>query len=230
MALKDLVADKAALTEETIEDIVGNYVRYDAVSGEIVFTPAGIALKNDKKVLVHLTAILGWPYVTDKPPTTATRPADLAAALGIPGGTLRPILKALKDVHLIAANDGSYMVRSANLDAIASIVRGSAKLPAAKRLGKSKSVPARSKNATPTKKASGRSTTKIVSWIKEGYFNDWRTLKDVHQRLHEHGVIVELTSVSGPLLRAVQGGLLARKKMEVAGKTVWAYRSAEDSG
>lgn len=226
MALKDLVAHKAALTEEAIEKIVANYVRYDTSVGEIHFTPDGVALKNDKKVLVYLTAILGWPHVTDDTPEVTTKPADLEKALGIPGGTLRPLLKTLKDGHLIGANKGSYAVRPANLDAIGAIVRGDIKRAAAKRAGKTKVSPGGKEKAAPKKKISGQLTAKITSWIKGGYFDKSRSLKEVHQRLHEQGVIVPQTSVSGPLLRGVQDGFLVRKKQEVEGKEVWTYSAA----
>ena len=226
MALRDLVADKAALTEEAIEKIVANYVRYDAAAGEIVLTPAGVALKNDQKVLVYLTANLGWQYVRDDPPGLGTKPAELGAALGIAGGTLRPVLMSLKKGHLIAPNDGSYAVRSANLDAIRDIVSGEAKPAVKKRTGITKTSQKPGGKAAPKKKPPGQLTAKITAWIKGGYFEEWRALKEIHQRLNEQGVIVALTSVSGPLLRAVQDDLLERKKQDVEGKEVWTYRVA----
>lgn len=224
MALKDLVANKAALTEEAIEAIVTGYIRYYPDTGEIGFTPAGAELRNDQKVLLYLTAIHGWMHVTDDPPAIATRPADLEKVVGIPGGTLRPLLKSLKEAHLITSNNGAYTVREGNFDAIADIVRTNVKPPAKKRAARTRH---NKELITSRRKASGQVTAKIGSWIDSGYFDIDRTLKDVHARLHEQGIIVEQTAVSGPLLRSVQNAVLVRSKQKVHGKVVWTYHTSK---
>jgi hypothetical protein len=224
MALKDLVAKKSEITESVIEAIVSKHVRYYTDTLEIGFTPDGAGLSGENKVLVYLVALLGWRYVTDEPPTVSTKPADLEKVLGIAGGSLRPFLKSLKDAHLIAPSADGYSVREGNLEAIAATISGEKK-------------PARRKataTVTPKVKAKGdgntarRSTgnpisSNIDAWIKNGFFKSPRTLHAVHDRLHEHGVIARQTSVSGPLLRAVQQGRMKRQKIMEDGKEVWAY-------
>ena len=124
MALKDLVVDRGKITEEMVEKIIANFVRYELDPNAIVLTPEGTTLKNDAKILVYLVAVLGWQYVIGEEHQVDTRPAALEIALGIPGGTLRPILKKLKDAHLLTVNKGHYSIHPSNLNAISQIVQG----------------------------------------------------------------------------------------------------------
>jgi len=204
---------------------VSKYVRYYTDTLEVDFTPDGGELSSENKVLVYLVALLGWRYVTDSSPEVSTKPADLEKAIGIPGGTLRPLLKRLKDAHLIAPSAEGYSVREGNLEAIAAFISGE-KVPARRKV---------SATVTSTTKTSadGKSTRRatinpisssIDDWIKDGFFRSPRTLHAVHERLHERGVIALQTSVSGPLLKAVQQRRLMRQKITENGREVWAYR------
>src|SRR6202043_993398 len=104
-ALKDLVVDHREITEERIEKIIAPYLRYNTAVQKMIWTPEANALTNDAKVLVFLVGALGWQYVLDQSHDVPTKPADLESALGIAGGTLRPILKKLKDLHLLLVED-----------------------------------------------------------------------------------------------------------------------------
>lgn len=225
MALKDLVAKKSEVAETVIEGIVSKHVRYYTDSMEIGFTPSGAALSGENRILVYLVALLGWQYVTDKPPTVSTKPANLELALGIPGGTLRPLLKSLKDSHLISSDAAGYSICEGNLDAIASVISGEKRLVRRVAATASKPKPKVS-NKTARRSASNPIAFNIDVWIKDGFFKDARTLHAVHHRLHEHGVIARQTSVSGPLLKAVKQSRLKRQKVMEGSKEVWAYSSA----
>jgi hypothetical protein len=225
MALKSLVAKKSEIAESVIEEIVSKYVRYYTDTLEVGFTPECASITSERKILVYLVALLGWQYVIDQNPEVSTKPADLEKVLGIPGGSLRPLLKNLKDAHLIAPTaGGGYSVREGNLESIAAIING------AKKTAQRKS--AKSPKASKTPQDSGKATKrtsnnpispKLDTWIADGFFKTPRTLKSVHDRLHEQGVIARQTSVSGPLLKAVKQNRLSRKKITEAGKEVWAY-------
>jgi hypothetical protein len=223
MALKDLVAKKSEISESVIEAIVSKYIRYYTDTLEIGFTPEGADLSGGNKVLVYLVAVVGWRYVTESPPVISTKPADLEKALRIAGGTLRPLLKNLKDAHLIASGSEGYTVREGNLEAIAAAINGEKRPSPWKVAAASKAAKPKKDGATTRRSTGNAISPKLDAWIKEGFFKTPRTLRVVHERLHEQGVIARQTSISGPLLRAVQQGRVTRRKISEDGKKVWAY-------
>ena len=233
MALKDLVADQRKVTEEAIEKIVTGWIKYDPNAKAIIFTPDGGALPNERKLLVYLTAVLGWQYVLDEPVEVSTKPADLEAATGIHGGTLRPTLKKLKDTHLIASDNGHYKVQAANLDSVGKVVAGE-KAPAARRSsskpkGQQKPPESGGEPSENKKKKKGSAsdvTTTLHKFIEQGFFDEPKTLAELVERYHEVGTIVKMTGVSGRALEAVQKGLLTRSKSDVNGRSVWTYKTA----
>ncbi|SDT89359.1 hypothetical protein [Stappia sp. ES.058] len=241
MALKDLVADHDKITEERIEDIVSLYIRYDPQTKEIVFTPDGTSLSNENKVLVYLVGMLGWRYILDENLDPKTKPADLEVALGIAGGSLRPILKKLKDQHLLTVVGGHYAVRTANLEAIAKIISGAKSAPSstytARRTkpkvmskGTGDDAAARSDVKAPKeRKRTGipirSSLNKILS---DGWFEQERSLLDVFDRLQEMAINAKKTSLSGPIADLVRDGKLTRKKAKVGKKDVWLYKAVSE--
>lgn len=242
MALKDLVADHREIAEETIEKIVAAYVRFDPTAGKIIWTPQGNTLSNEARVLVFLVAVLGWQYVVDDPKPVSTKPGDLEGELAIPGGTLRPLLKKLKDTHLLTAVDGNYHAQLANLDSIEAAIAGAS--PGARARSRTHRSAARAKpvaeeagkenvGSTAGKRkrgSSGQLKTFLSKWVDDGYFSKAKTLSNLLERYHEHGVITKQTSLSGLMLDAVRNGLLARTKIDVSGKEVWAYTARKARG
>jgi len=238
MALKDLIASKSALTEEAIETLIEDYIRYDVEEKEITLLPAATALSSKQKVLVYLVALQGWPIVAkgeDVPPTAA-KPAEIGERVGIHGGTLRPLLKDLKDRHLIGWKGGMYLVRAASLADIKKEMDGTAsakKPPRPRRKQPSAEHPERAAKIDPKLKRkssggkSGNLAEKFNSWIAEGFFKEPRTLSAVQDRFHEQGDILPQSSVPWFLLTAVRAKppRLARKKADIAGKRVWVYKN-----
>lgn len=237
MALKDLVADHKKLTEEMIERMVAAHVRYDPTARKIIWTPEARSLGNDAKILVYLVAVPGWQYVLDEAWDAPTKPSDLEDELGISGGTLRPILKKLKDSHLLAVENGHYRAQFANLDSIEAVIAGekpkSAPKSRARRPSKAESETtgepesdleggARKRNRI--RGATGQLKTLLTKWAGDGFFNEPKTLADLLERYHENGVIAKQTSLSGLMLDAVRQGVLARIKNKVGGRQVWTYR------
>ena len=123
MPLKDLTVKGTVLLEKQVEEIVADYVRYDPEAKEIILLPASNSLKDKAKVLLFLVALQGWPFVTKEPVPTDATPAGIEHALHIPGGTLRPILKKLKDSHLVLVKGRSYRINPAALEQIKGEIR-----------------------------------------------------------------------------------------------------------
>ena len=241
MALKDLVAQKAALTEAAIEEIVASYVRYDVEEVEIIFTSEFGTLSNKAKILVYLSAQQGWQFVSDEATVLGVKPAALGENLGISGGTLRPTLKDLKDRQLIVSKGGSYFVRAASLEAIKSELQDRNAAPRPKTRKRSTSKPGtdggvnvqtdggeetEKPKARKTNSSSGGPREKFLDWVDKGYFDEERTLRDVQNRFHEVGIIIPQTSIPELLLRAVRNEMLKREKKKVGNKEVWVYQTS----
>lgn len=236
MALKDLVADRSKLTEAAIEEIIQNYVHYDPDAYEVVLTPAGLTLSNDAKILVFLVAIAGWQYVVDEVRTVDTKPAALEKMTGIPGGTLRPTLKRLKDSHLVASAGDGYTIRIANLNAIGRAIAGQGGVKSISPRKSKRAAAANSDNAERAQTShdkqpirARRKTAVPVSaslsqLVNSGFFESERTLGQVVVRLHEMAINAKTTSLSGPIAEMVRNGKLVRKKTAEGGKNVWSYK------
>jgi hypothetical protein len=251
MALKDLIAQKSALAEEAIEQVIKDYVRYDPDSREIAFTPEFASLGNKGKILVYLVAIEGWSFVVDDPVVvTETKPADLEDKLGIPGGSLRPTLKDLKDRHLVISKGAGYSVRASSLSAIQRELNartGGAPAPVRRRKTTKKAKTGAATdtiedvaNANPgeagetraakeqkkRKGASGGDLKQTFNgWIAEGFFDNPKTLADVQARFHEEAILIPRTSIPTYLLAGVRDKALSRSKQDVNGKQLWVYQT-----
>lgn len=245
MGLKDLIASKSSLAEDVIEEIVSEYVRYDTDHKTVFLTPEGHELSGKSKVLIYLVALQGWPFVMDDVVATDPKPGDIEEHTGIPGGTLRPLLKELKDRRIIIEKGGRYSVLSA---ALQSIKKELGSVPSAStarskpRKRKANSKPDNeakdtSELAKPGSSAKRKTVRKSANtanvaerftlWIDQGYFNDWKTLSDVQKRFHKEAILVPQTSMPTYLLGAVRAGRLEREKQDTNGRTVWAYRKAK---
>jgi hypothetical protein len=256
MALKDLVAEQGALDEPTIERIVAPYARYDVGAKKISFLPAFMRLSNRAKILVYLVALQGWKYVTDDPIAADARPVDIQEVTGIPGGSLRPVLRDLSDSHVLAEQDSRYSVRSVVLATIEAEIRQGADAPRSNGgLAARKTIRHRARSnaengaesddvagidgdGDPASESSAKRQRKIAGktgniaatfdrWITEGYFDEPRTLADVQARFRKEAIMVPQTSLPGYFLGAVRKGRLKRDEVEVGGKTVWAYTTVK---
>jgi hypothetical protein len=234
MALKDLIADSAALTEKAIEDIVRPYVQYDPKAKRIGFTPKAKSLPKKHKLILHLIALQGWSYVSDESIPTTAKPAELEDAIGIPGGTLRPMLKDLKENHYVTLKSGRYGVQSSSLDDLKALLAG--ETPSARGLssrvarrgaakdGAKKDVDHGVKGKRRSAKKGVDLTAMFRGWIKDGWFKQKkRSMKDLKQKFREKGVMVQNSTLPAYLLMALRENLLEREMATVDGRQVWVY-------
>ena len=183
---------------------------------------------------MYLVALQGWRFVTqDQVPTEAT-PAELERALNIPGGTLRPILKDLKDSHFIFPRGRYYGVRAAALPHIrkeisAAIGRAGVTHEASKSKRK-KQKPSKQPAGNKSKGTGQGKGSRVPGQadffdklISGGFFEKPRTLSDVQNRFHEKGHIIARTSIPSLLLKAVRNEKLRRERQNISGKKVWTY-------
>ena len=251
MALKDLIASKSELAEDAIEKIVASYIRYDPEARDVVFTPEFNTLSNKSKILVYLVSVQGWQFVLDDPVVVNTKPSSLEEVLGIPGGSLRPILKDLKDGHLITSKGDGYTIRAANLSSVQREIApssGEAKSPNRKpkstrnnrtiartsQEGEKEST-AQPRNApliSRKKRSASGSDIKqtFESWVSEGFFDEAKTLAAVQARFHQEAILIPRTSIPKYLLSAVRGKSLSRVKSDVSGKSLWTYQTSSKAG
>lgn len=114
MSLKDLMISLDDVTEQAVEHVVKDYLRYDTGKKVTVFTKEGKALSNKLKVLVFLIGQHGWQFVlADKStvPGMEKTPYEICKATNIKGGTVRPLLKTLVAEGLVyTGGHGKYTV------------------------------------------------------------------------------------------------------------------------
>ena len=230
MALKDLIASKAALAEEVIEEIVSEFARYDPDHKTIILTPKAHDLPSKAKVLIYLVALQGWPFVVDEPVPTDSKPGEIEQYTGIMGGTLRPILKELKDRSVIIERGGRYFVRDVGLGAIKAELDGRssaehqikswrrARVTPAKERGSEKETMRRTRRS-----AEAGIQEQFDALFEEGFFDKPKTLADVQRQFHKHAIIVPQSSIPPYLLKAIRSGRLERDKDDVNGRRVWVY-------
>lgn len=230
MSLKDHTIDSSKISEEQIENIITGNVKYDPARKTVVLLPNTRSFSNEKRVLLYLTALLGWPFVTDEDvPEGAASPQEVSKRTNVPGGSVRPLLGALTEKQIIGKQQGKYFLPSHNLGLVqealstdgvglsTSFVKGSKKSKPAK---PSKSNQKNSNSKTKAKPSLADSFSKLLD---ENWFNGGKTTSQLKDKLDEMTVFPPMTQLPHYLLKSCRAGILERKKEEVGDKKVWVY-------
>lgn len=67
-------------------------------------------------------------------------------------------------------------------------------------------------------------TDRLDKLIKEGFFDQPKSINDIKNRFHKSGLIVKSTDLSAPLLKLIKKDILDRDKKIVNKKELWFYR------
>lgn len=97
---------------ELLADTVFPYARIDAETQEIGFTGEGEVLPVREKLVIFLLMRKAM-FLRGVIPKEGTTPSEIERRTGIPGGTIRPLLRKLVDEKFIRAekgDDGGYYV------------------------------------------------------------------------------------------------------------------------
>jgi DNA-binding transcriptional ArsR family regulator len=113
--LKDLVVDESAFDQEALAEALLNYVRLGR-AGEMRPGPKWERLSRLGRVLAVLLSLkAAWVLEMRKEDGGAA--SEITALSGLPGGTVRPKLRALRERGLIEqTKDGRYRVGAMALD------------------------------------------------------------------------------------------------------------------
>lgn len=232
MALKDHTIDSTKISEELIESIITERVKYDPAKETIVLLPAVRGLTNDKKVLLFLAALQGWRFlVKENVPSESASPADITRATGIPGGSVRPLLRGLEDRKILLAVKGKYELPAHNLGRVRDIIAGKGSQTEIRI-----NIHKHDKNKKNTKLSSGiknSSSRPLASeafdkLLKNNWFKGGKTLSQLKDKLKEMAVIVPTSQLPQYLLKACRGEnpKLKRKQEVIEGKKLWVYSLA----
>src|SRR3989344_7227183 len=95
MALQDLVINNKQISAELVENLLKGRVELIQEGKKVSLTKEGMSLSNKGKILLLLAGGKAWELLGGE--TWSSSPGDMQEFLGIPGNTLRPILKELAD-------------------------------------------------------------------------------------------------------------------------------------
>ncbi|WKZ26095.1 MAG: hypothetical protein QY322_02170 [bacterium] len=125
MALKDLTIDQGQMLEELIESSVSSYIRYDINQKAVIFLPEALRnLSVQKKILIYLLALRGWPYVIESTDISQeAQPKDIAKAITENGSTVRNNLQSLLKDGLILKSATKYSISQIAITRIEDFMR-----------------------------------------------------------------------------------------------------------
>jgi hypothetical protein len=113
--LEQLLVDQAEVDRAALARALGPLVRLDRASGRYVFLPGVPTTLDGRKIVIaallarKALSLLNSEFVEGCPPRVLER------EIGIPGGTLRPLLRGLSQERILTQETGNYFVANHSL-------------------------------------------------------------------------------------------------------------------
>lgn len=219
MALQDLVINNKQISSELIENILKNRVELIQDGRKVNLTKEGMKFSNKGRILLFLTGGKAWELIDTR--IWSSGPGDMQEFLGIPGNTLRPILKDLADNFLVKSEKGKYQILPKGIYEIEYILQK-------KEDGKennSNNKTDSNKNLPAKKTTGGPSKSKALEeLITDGYFSEPRELSEIQVELGRRGIMTKLTSLPSYVLPLVRKKVLTRDHKSKGKGEVWTYK------
>ncbi len=219
MALKDLVINNQQISTEIVEKILKD--RVDLIQEErmVHLNKKSVNLPNRQKVLLFLAGGKAWELIDGE--IWNCTPGSMEQLLGIPGNTLRPILKEFADNFFIKSEKGKYQILYKGIYELETMLEKKEDL-GSDNISK-KNIKKDKKSIRKT--ASGPSKSQAMQeLIDEGFFSNPRELTEILIELGRRGISTKLTSLPSYILPLVRKKVLTREhKIKGKGK-VWVYK------
>lgn len=220
MALQDLVVNNRQISAELLENILKGRVELIQEGKRVSLTKEGLHLSNNKsKILLYLAGGKAWELLDGG--MWSSSPGDMQEILGIPGNTLRPILRGLADSFLVKSDGGKYQILSKGIYELEIMFE--------KEINQKSESPDNDAGVKKTvivrKITGGPSKSKAIEeLISEGYFSDQRELSEIQIELGRRGIVVKLTSLPSYVLPLVRKKILTREHKTKGKGKVWVYK------
>ena len=217
MSLEDLIIDHKQISKELLEKLLVGRVELIKEDEGVNLTRISNNYSNKTRVLLYLCGKKAWEFLNSRGVNTSIE--ELQKNLGIPGNTIRPILKELKDSYQVESEKGKYKILPKGIFELEKIIEHKSE--------------GEKTNATKTKKAdkSSRQVSKseyINMLYNDGYFKEPKKMTDIMNKLKKLGVNIKLTSLPPYLLPLVRKRRLDREQITEGKRKIWVYKSSKN--
>jgi len=218
MALQDLVINNQQISTEIIEGLLKGRVNLIQEGRMVHLTKEGMHFPNKAKILLFLAGGKAWELLDGE--GWNSLPGVMEEILGIPGNTLRPVLKELADNFLVKSEKGKYQILSKGIYELEAMMGKKEGEESSAQKSNSK----QKKTVSDKKSAGGPSKSKAIEeLIKGDYFSVPRDLSEIQTELGRRGISVKLTSLPSYLLPLVRSNTFNRDYKVKGQRKVWAY-------